>query len=370
MPVRELAPSDAGALKSFVRLERALVGDEPLFVSESDADLKRYLSGRSAFYEGMEYALFVAENGRDVARCAAFVNPRYQESHDEPVGFIGYFAAAPGAERETEDMLGRAEEWLAARGVTRVISQVNGNVWIGLGLLTGAFDEEPMFPMRWNPPYYAGCFEAAGYQPSYPMWIYEIDLSSEQYRETSRRAIEEARCHVRPINKKRWDEEVETIVHLLNEGYGPDEWEMQRFTSSEFREAFGQFKPILDPRQCLFAEVDGEPAGHCLGTPNLNPLFRSFKGKMGPVQILRLLLGARRVRQAGLLNIVVLPEHRGKRIGQTLAATLYRRYEELGLSRALYYPVNEANTASRTFAESFGGRGRVLYHAYDKQLDR
>ena len=47
---------------------------------------------------------------------------------------------------------------------------------------------------------------------------------------------------------------------------------------------------------------------------------------------------------------------------------MYRRYEELGLSGALYYPVNDHNLASRRLAESFGGRGRVLYHAYDKPL--
>jgi hypothetical protein len=77
MPVREISPSDADALKAFIRLERDLVGAGPLFISEADADLKKRLSGRSAFYKGMEHALFVAVNGQDIARCAAFVNRRY-----------------------------------------------------------------------------------------------------------------------------------------------------------------------------------------------------------------------------------------------------------------------------------------------------
>jgi GNAT superfamily N-acetyltransferase len=368
MPVREVSPSDADALKAFIRLERDLVGAGPLFISEADADLKKRLSGRSAFYKGMEHALFVAANGRDIARCAAFVNRRYQESHGESAGFIGYFAAAPRAGREVSEMLGRAEEWLAARVVTRVLAPVNGAPFLGGSLLTAAFDEDPMFPFPWHPPYYAGYLEEAGYLPSYPLWYYEIDFSSEEYRTVSRRAIKDARCHVRPVNKKRWKEEMETLLYLFNEGYGSDEWEMQRFSIAEFREFFDQFKPVLDPQQFLFAEVDGEPAGNCFGLPDWTPLFRSFKGKMGPVQIIRLLLGARCFRRAGLINIVVLPEHCGKHIGQTLAATLYRRYEELGLGGALYYPVNEANTASRRFAESLGGRGRLLYHTYDKRL--
>ena len=48
--------------------------------------------------------------------------------------------------------------------------------------------------------------------------------------------------------------------------------------------------------------------------------------------------------------IGVLDSHRGKHIGQTLAATLYRYYDERGLKSAFYYLVNEDNLASRRLA--------------------
>jgi GNAT superfamily N-acetyltransferase len=150
-----------------------------------------------------------------------------------------------------------------------------------VGTLTDAFDEDPMFPFPWQPPHYPGLLEAAGYRPTYPFWVFDIDFSSERHRSVSR---------------------------------------------------------------------------------------RSLKGRMGPLQIARLLLGARRYRRAGLVAIGVLESQRGRHIGHTLAAALYRRYEELGLPGALYYPVNDRNLASRRFAESFGGTGWILYHAYDKPL--
>lgn len=125
---------------------------------------------------------------------------------------------------------------------------------------------------------------------------------------------------------------------------------------------------MLDPRQFLFAEVDGQTVGFCFGLPDWTPLFRSFRGKMGPLQIVRLLLQAKSYNRAGMVSIGVLDSQRGRHIGHTLAATLYRRYEELGLGGALYYPVNDHNLASRRFAESFGAEGRILYHAYDKPL--
>jgi hypothetical protein len=62
------------------------------------------------------------------------------------------------------------------------------------------------------------------------------------------------------------------------------------------------------------------------------------------------------------------PDRRVKHIGQTLAATGFRYYEERGLRSAFYDPVDEDNVASCRLAESFGGRGRNLYTAYEKRL--
>jgi ribosomal protein S18 acetylase RimI-like enzyme len=224
-----------------------------------------------------------------------------------------------------------------------------------------------MFPLLWQPPYYPALFEAAGYEPAYPFWIYDVDFTSERYRTASRRAIDDARCTVRTFDKKRWDEEFETWRRVHNEAFR-DEWEFHEITRDEYVEFVADLKPVFDERQLLFAEVDGEPVGICWGLPDWTPLFRSFKGRMGPLQIARLMLRAKRFDRAGLIVIGVLDSQRGKHIGQTLAATLYRYYEERGLTSAFYYPVNEDNLASRRLAESLGGRGRNLYTAYAKQL--
>lgn len=365
--VRRIDPENRRERKRFVALEHELLGDEPLYVPEIAADVNKRLRGRSPFYEEMEHALFLASNGCDVARCAALVNRRWQRDKDEQAGFIGYFAAASRAHAEVREMLEAAERWLADRGADRVIAPFNGASFHGLGTLSDAFDEDPIFPFPWQPPHYLEQLEAAGYRLAYPFWVFEIDFSSERYKVISRRALEDARCTVRPIEKKRWETELETLRSLFNETFR-DEWEFHAMTRDEFREPFDQVKQVLDPRQVLFAEVDGKAVGFCVGLPDWTPLFRGLKGKMGPLQIARLILRARRYDRAGLCMVGVLDSQRGNHIGQTLAATLYRRYEELGLGSALYYVVNDNNLASRRLAESFGGRGRILYHVYDKVL--
>lgn len=46
--------------------------------------------------------------------------------------FIGFFAARPDAAEATAQMLTRAENWLAASGISWVIAPVNGSGMLGM----------------------------------------------------------------------------------------------------------------------------------------------------------------------------------------------------------------------------------------------
>jgi len=369
MAVRRVDPLNRRELARFARLERELVGNHPRYVSELDADVRRYLAGRSVFTRGLDTALFVASDatGRDVARCAATVNPRFNDYHDERSGSVGWFAAASQKGEQVREMLAAAEEWLAERGMERALAPFNGSALLGLGLRVDAYDEDPMFPLHWTPPYYPHELERAGYEPAYPYWEYWIDFSSERYKEASRLALANPAATVRPIDLKRWDEELALFVELFNEGFA-EEWQFHPYTLDEFRELYGPSKRILDPDQVLFAEVDGEPAGLCSGFPDWTPHFRRFGGKVGPRKVLRLLRTAKKYDRAGLVLIAVRPQFKGKGVAQALAAMLFRHYEKRRLPGAFYYLVNDANERSRRFAESFGGEGRISYVVYEKKL--
>jgi GNAT superfamily N-acetyltransferase len=364
MPLREVNPTDKAELNRFVRLERELAHGEPLFSCDLDSSVRKYLSGQSAFSKDWDMALFANERARGVG----IVNPTWQRSQDEPqTGAIGWFAAAPDSASEAREVLEAAEDWLGRRGMTRVIAPFNGVAFLGMGALTDAFGESPMFPMPWTPPWFEEYLTAAGYSPTYPLWFYEVDFDYERYRDFTRRALESPECTVRGIDKRRWDEEVETVRLLWNEGFA-SEWEMQQFRAAEFSEFFKDAKPIMDSNRLMIAEVDGEPAGVVLGMPDLTPAWRAMRGRLGPIKVLRMMRDTRRPGRIGLLGIAVRPQFRGRRIGATLASSLYRNMEGLGFRKSSYYIVNDSNVQSRGLAESLGGEGRILYHCFDKQL--
>ena len=368
IPVIELSPHDPDGVRRFVELERKLVGKNSLFVSEFDRDLIHHLSGKSAVFSEVEHSLFIAyDENQAVTRCAAIINHKYQQAKNEAVGMIGFLAAAPKCKKQVLAMLAKAESWLKHRGVQRIIAPFNANVMLGCGLLVMDYDQEPIITYGWNPPYYVDYMVAAGYQPTYPLLVYKVDLASPEFKNALDRARHNQAFQIRPIRKKHLHAELETFRTLINDNF-INEWEWYPVTSAEFQEFFDPMKPGIDPHQMLIAEVEGKPAGVCIGLPNWSPLLRGFQGRLGMLQMLQFLIGCRRYQNAGLAFAAVSAEHRGCGMATALEVSVCQRYEQLGVKNVYGYTVNPDNLASRHVIESIGGTGRVMYQAYDKNL--
>jgi len=109
--------------------------------------------------------------------------------------------------------------------------------------------------MPWSPPYYDQYLVDAGYAHAYPFWFYDVDFAYERYRDFTRRALESPECRIRELDKSRWDEEVETLRLIWNEGFS-DEWEFQQYTPEQFQHrpsihrdrTIGSAAPLQPPR--------------------------------------------------------------------------------------------------------------------------
>ncbi len=362
--IRQIHKSDQEELEKFVSLERELLGEYSNFVPRIDDNVIYQLSGESPFFSEMDHTMFIASDGsEDVARCAALINHKYQKAKNEAVGFIGYFAAAPDKGPLVKKMFEQAEAWLKERGVKRIIAPYDGSYFIGMTIRTAAFDEKPIFPMMWHPPYYKDYMTEAGYQPSYPFWSFRVDFSSENFRATVQQVKENNTAQVRPLKKDNWEEELEIRRQIINEAF-KDEWEHHPLSREEILDFFNPLKEFIDPKQMLIAEINGKPVGMCLGFPDLNGLWKKFNGSIDDVEEIRRAFN--NYSRAGLIVIAVIPEAQGKGVGKSLATTLFQRYQEQGLNEAAYHVVNEVNEKSRNFAESLCCEGRKLFHCYDK----
>ncbi|MES2794836.1 MAG: GNAT family N-acetyltransferase, partial [Bacteroidota bacterium] len=359
--VTTIDPSDKSALKRFISLERKLMKEHPYYISEIDDDVAKILTKKTLATKEWGIGLFVvSKEGEDIGRCAAIINKKFQAQKQANAGFIGFFAAAKDCEQEVAEMIKHAENWLKERGVTKVIAPANGGAPNSMGFLATGFDEDPMFPFPWSPEYYPSYIESLSYKPTYPLWYYEVDFRSAKYLEAKKKYANNELALIRTISKKNWNKDLEIIADLLNEIF-VDEWEFTQMSHAETIEFFGPMKTILAPQQILIAEVNGKPVGFCIAMPDLTPLFRSFNGRVGLIAIFKLLTRANKFNRAGILGIGVSKQFRGKGLSKAIAMKLYSYHESLGLNSSLYFPVNESNMDSRGFAESIGGKGRLMY---------
>jgi GNAT superfamily N-acetyltransferase len=368
--VSQVDPSNGRALRRFLALERDLWGHEPNYWSELDADLMKRFRGKSAYNRELDLGLFLLETptGVPIGRAVGYVNERWQRQRGQRAGFIGNFCFSPEARTDDAvELLSAVEDWLAERGCTHAICGIDGTGALGVGVLTADHDDRPPYPVRWHPHQYADLIEAAGYERVRRFWTYLVQFDSDRYRAAASEALGKPDCRVRPVDRRRWKAEVQLVGDLFNETF-VDEWEMNQYSEDEFAETWGSMKWFVDPETLLIAEVDEEPAGFCVGLPDISPLLRSFDGRMGPVEMIRMLRGVKKIRRHGLFVVGVRERFRGRHIAQTLTCTLYRRYETLGMNSAWYYYVDDENIASRRVAESLGGAGTIRMHCFQKHL--
>lgn len=364
MKVRSINKNNEAELKKFVSLERELLSHHTNYISAIDEDVIGLFTGKSNLYQDVDFNLFVVSNeNKDVGRCAAIINKKYQRDKEESVGSIGFFAGATNCKEEIQLMIQEAEDWLKKRDVKRIIAPWDG-VNAADSLYAQTF-ESPMFPIPWHPDYYLEYFIGNGYTVKHERLLFEVDFSSEKFKAAKEKYLDPTEFTIRTIDLDFWDRDIDTVRKLFNETF-KNEWESYIYTTEEFAEMFEPLRHIADPKHILIAEDKGMPIAFCFALVDLTPVFRTFNGVFEPIHVEKLMTAAKNYNRAGAYGIGVLPGYTGKGVSKSLLVNLYDSYEKYGLKSGLYFLVNDYNIASRRLAESIGGTGQVVSKCLDK----
>ena len=89
------------------------------------------------------------------------------------------------------------------------------------------------------------------------------------------------RVRVRPLDRKRFDAEIELLRDIFNDAWA-ENWGFLPFTTAEFHELGRNLRFLVDPGLIRIAEVDGEPAAFIVVVPNINEAIRGLGGRLLP----------------------------------------------------------------------------------------
>jgi GNAT superfamily N-acetyltransferase len=354
----------------FIRYPFAKYRDDPhwvppLLISERE----QFNSRKNPFYEHARISLFLAYRaGEVVGRVAAIDDDNHNDAHDDNLLFFGFFEAKDA--EVAEALLARVEEVGQKLGRGAIRGPANPSLNHSAGLLIDAFDSDPYVMMPYNPPDYPRYVEQMGYRKVKDLyaWLFEREW---EVKKIGRLADRVRRRHedleIRPVDMKRWDEELERFRDLYNRTWERN-WGFVRYTDAEFDHLAREFKMILDPELVALAEVGGRLAGITVLLPDANQVFKRMRGRLLPLGVLHFLRRERIIDQARVPILGVVPEHRNKGFELAMIYELYERAMAKGYQRCECSWTLEDNRAMNHVIEAGGAKHYKTYRIYQKEL--
>tara|TARA_R100001126_G_scaffold42921_1_gene24210 strand:+ start:8807 stop:9967 length:1161 start_codon:yes stop_codon:yes gene_type:complete len=366
----------------FVDTGRRFASREPHAVPQLRGEqLELVDPAKNPFFGHAAHQLFVARRGDAVVgRISAHIDrlalelPR-QQGFGPGAGMFGYFDAAD--EAVAHALLRAAEDWLRGQGMDRAIGPISMSIWEEPGLLVSGQDHAPMIMMGHHPEIYQHWIESAGYARAKTLLTYDLDVTV-GFPPLIRRIVQSGqrneRISLRPVDLSRWDEEVETILAILNDAWS-NNWGFIPFTNAEIAYAGKKLKPIIHPQINLIAEVDGKPVAFMLTLPDINDVLRKVNGRLWPLGWLRLLRWMRKPSGAGMRVPLmgVRRELHNSRLASQLAFMMISQIREVAIAeyqtkRAEIGWILDDNQGMKAIADAIGSTVNREYAIYERSL--
>jgi GNAT superfamily N-acetyltransferase len=372
--VRVRAARERKDLRRFIDLPYRLHARDPLWVPPLRRDVETLLSrDKNPFFEHAEAEYFVAERGGEVVgRIAGISNRLHNETHEDRVGFFGFFECIED-QGVADALFTAAGDWCSQRGHDVLRGPASFSVNDECGLLVEGYETPPVLMMPHNPRYYPKLVQQSGFTPVKDLFCYEGRAPAGDAADRVSRAAELMQKRygiaLRSLSMGDFDREIERIKQLYNEAWEKN-WGFVPMTDRELDHLAEQFKPVVLPDLVTFAEKDGRTVGFSIALPDLNVAFQRNRngGFLRGVLTALFLLKTKRISRLRVLLLGIVPEFRGK----GLDAALYHWIWKKAIANRIYWGeagwILDDNAAMNAGMVKLGWKHYKTYRLYDRPL--
>jgi len=328
------------------------------------------------FEHGRAKLWMVERNGEVVGRISAQVDQLVILHMGAGTGHWGMFECIDD-EAVADLLIGTAEAWLRAEGMTRAQGPFSLSIWDEPGLLVEGFDQPPTVMMGHHLPYYQRLIEARGYHGIKDLhtWGLRIDRPFPEIVQRIVAASERnTRLVTRKVDKKRFAEEAALILDILNDAWSTN-WGFVPLTPAEISHVGKKLKPIVFEDLIRIAEYDGVAVGFMISLPDINELTRDLGGSLFPFGWVKLLWRLRKpqVKTIRVPLMGIRKSLQGHRIASLMAFQMieYIRREAIehyGASEGEIGWILENNGPMRSIADAIESKVTRTYRVYEKPL--
>jgi GNAT superfamily N-acetyltransferase len=364
-------------LKQFLKMPARLYAGDPNWVQPLMFERLEHLNPKkNAYFEHAEVGYWLAFRGeRPVGRISAQVDRLHLERYSDATGHFGFLEAEDDAEVFAA-LFEAAETWLRARGMRRATGPFTLSINDETGLLIEGFETPPYLMMGHAPRYCASRVEERGYRKARDLIAYAFDVVAPpppRAKRMFKRLSKGGGLSFRPIEMRRFDQELHTIVDIFNDAWS-DNWSFVPMTPAEVRHMGKNLRPIVRAEYAWIGEANGEPAAMTVILPNLNEAIADLGGRLLPLGWAKLLwrLKVRGTRTARMPLMGVRKKYQGTQRGAALALGVIEAVRSWhaahGAKEAELSWVLEDNRPTHDIIEMVGGRAYKTYRVYEKIL--
>lgn len=305
--MRLIEVTDSQTAREFLQVNPLMNSSNPRYIRPIDDEVNEVFDPEKnkAFRHGNIKRWILKNDAQKLAgRIAAFTSKKYINKGDSlQVGGVGFFDCID--DQNAANMLfDTAKEWLQQQGVQAMDGPINfleRDKW--WGLMVEGFDEEPMYGISFNPPYYARLFEGYGFQNFYNQYYYVLPVYgslNEKYAERHAKFASKPGYEARHADKNNLEKAASDFTTVYNQAWAQHQGGKE-ISKEQALKIFKKMKPIMDEKLVWFAYYKEEPIGMWINIPDLNQYFKYFDGKLGLWQKLRL-LWMKRYRPSNKIN--------------------------------------------------------------------
>ena len=361
--------------KRFLDVADAIQGSDPNYISPLRMERMKFLD--PAHNQGLAslslQAMIAVRNGKDVGRITGHIDRAYDAYHDVKAGWFGFFEAIDDV-AVAHPLLDEAVAWVKAQGAHEIIGPNNFTTNHQCGLLVENFDRPPFVEMTYNPRYYEKLITSYGFARAKDLLTFAIDVSKgtddpkiKRYHDVSEKVKKRYGLRLRHPDLTQFEAEVAKIFALYNDSWQKN-WGFVPVGEQEFRNIAADLKQIIRaPLVQIVEDKDGKPVAFAVCLPNINEVMPR-NGRLFPFGWVKLLTGMKKIKDARLMVLGVIPGYRQRGIEGMMCIETALRAKDMGIRGGEIGWTLEDNVAINNTVMGFGGKLDRRYRLFGIDL--
>jgi hypothetical protein len=315
--------------KKFLKLPWSIYKGNQYWVPPLLAEVREILNtDKNPFWRHAKREIFLAKGeDKPVGRIATIVDENHNNIHSEKTGFFGFFECINDI-GVAQALWDGAKKWLRQNGMEIMRGPVNPSMNDENAFLLEGFDKPPTVMMPYTHAYYLDLAERYGFKKAKDLYVfikYAKDGIPSRIEKMINRIKTRTKVKVRPFDMKKFERDVQFLKKIYNSAWEKN-WGFVPMTDEEMDDAAGKLRKFADPEIVLFAEMDGEPVGVSVTVPDINQVLKKLNGRLGPIEILKLLYYKKKITGV-----------------RSLIGGVMKEYRETGIIAVLYHETEKAN---------------------------